>query len=450
MHGTRRIRLVALVACLALTAAACGSRSSSSSKSSSSGSSSGSASGGIDTSSCPPGGDSTGVSGNTITFGSSYPQSGLYAPFASILKGAQAFFDYTNANGGVEVAGKKYQLKLDGKDDAYEPAKTAANTQSLVNDDKVFGMFSVVGTANNIAIRDFLGRNCVPDLFAGSGSPAWGNPKYPWLIGSTLAPYSLEVNAFVSYLQKNKPNATVAILYATDDFGQAYEKSFKEQIKGTNIKVVAEETYNPEDNKVDSQMTTLAASKADAFLMGATLLACPAALKAAKNDGWSPITWGSGTCAAKTLIGLAGDSANNLLSETNIKDPQNPSFDNDPAMQLYKQQVKKLDPKVDTSDGIVAYGWTQGALLVETLKRASAPTRSAVMNSALNLKGVTGVGLLLNDASLTSSYPSDKFLGEIFQVEQYDAAKGYFNDVGPITNLEGKTVSLTPSDVLNG
>src|SRR6476469_10305366 len=66
----------------------------------------------IDTSTCPNPNDTTGVSGNTITFGTSLPQSGIYAPFTAILHGEQAYFNYVNANGGVDIAGKKYQIKL--------------------------------------------------------------------------------------------------------------------------------------------------------------------------------------------------------------------------------------------------------------------------------------------------------------------------------------------------
>lgn len=453
MHPSRRTRFFALLLAfvLVLTAASCGDRKSSNNAKggSTGGASSDSGGGSLDTSNCPDNG-STGVSGDTITIGSSYPQSGLYAPFADVATGFKAYFDYVNREkGGVTIAGKKYKVKVLDKDDQYDAAKTNTNVQSLVNDSKVFGVFSVIGTANNIAIRDFLNQQCVPDLYAGTGSPAWGNKKYPWLIGSTLAPYSDEVKGFVEYLKTNKPQAKVAILSATDDFGKAYEKTFKSLIKGTKITVVKEETYNPEDNKVDSQITSLASTKADALLLGATLLACPASLKAAKASGWNPITYVSGTCAAKVLIGIAGKDADGLISSTNIKDPQNPKFDSDPAMKLFTTEVKKYDSKADVKSGIVGYGWTQGALLVETMSKAKAPTRAAVMESALNLKDVKGVGLLLDGVSLNSG-KNDKFIGEDFQVVQYDANKGYFNDVGPLNKYNGKTASFTPNDVLNG
>ena len=101
--------------------------------------------------------DPTGVTvtGDTITLGTSIPQSGLYSPFKEILLGEQAYIDYVNAEkGGFDLAGKKYKVKLVAKDDAYEASRTVTNVQSLITADDVFALFDVVGTKNNLAIRD--------------------------------------------------------------------------------------------------------------------------------------------------------------------------------------------------------------------------------------------------------------------------------------------------------
>ena len=64
----------------------------------------------VDASKCPATNGTPGVKDDTITFGTSLPESGLYSAFTAILDGENAFLDYTNANGGVTVAGKKYKL----------------------------------------------------------------------------------------------------------------------------------------------------------------------------------------------------------------------------------------------------------------------------------------------------------------------------------------------------
>ena len=166
----------------------------------------------IDSSQCDPSTLTQGISGNTIKLGTSLPLSGTYSAFNAILKGEQAYFSYINAQGGVTVAGKKYQIDLVSKDDAYDPAQTSTNVDTLINSDKVFALFNTVGTKNNLGIRETVNSDCVPDLAIASGAVQWGNTKYPWMLGSELVPYPLEMQVFVDYLKKNKPNAKIALL----------------------------------------------------------------------------------------------------------------------------------------------------------------------------------------------------------------------------------------------
>ena len=401
----------------------------------------------VDTSTCT--GDlTTGVVGDTIKIGTSLPQSGLYSAFDSIRKGEESFIDYTNANGGVTVAGKKYKLQLVVKDDAYDAQKTVTNVQSLISDDKVFALFNVVGTKNNLAIRDLINQECVPDLFAASGATQWGNHDYPWLIGSELVPYPLEVKAFVDYLKEKKPDATIAVLRANDDFGKSYSDTLQKLVQGTQLKIVQTQEYENTGAAVQTQVNNLAATKADAFLLAAALLACPAALNAAGDAGWKPITYMSGTCASKILFGAAGANANGVLSVAPLLDPADPGNASNPAMQLYLEQVKKYQPTADTSNSIVAYGWTTAALLVKTLESAEKLDRGSVMEAARTLTDVSGVGVQIPGSKWNTS-ADDWFIGETFQFIEYDLAAGHTKAIGGLTDNDGQTASLTPEELIN-
>ena len=41
------------------------------------------------------------------------------------------------------------------------------------------------------------------------------------------------MKTFVDYLKKNKPDATIAVLKANDDFGQSYADTLTQLVKGT-------------------------------------------------------------------------------------------------------------------------------------------------------------------------------------------------------------------------
>jgi branched-chain amino acid transport system substrate-binding protein len=450
-HRTGRRSLVLLLAVVALVASSCSGRSDSdgSSKTSTDKGGGTETTGVVDTADCPDNG-TDGISDGTITLASSFPQSGLTAAFAQISKGYKAYFDKVNADGGVEVAGKKYQIKVVDKDDEYQPAKTVQNINDEVGTDgsKAFAVFNVVGTANNVAIRESLGGNCVPNVFAATGSPVWGNADYPWTIGSTLAPYTVEAKAFADYLKENKPDASVAMLVQDDDFGKAYEEGFKQQIEGSDITIKQVKTYKAGTDDVTAQVTSLAASGADTFFNGATLLACPNALNAAQTAKWDAVTFVSGTCISKTLMGIAGDAANDVLATTNIMDPLNPAFADNADMKEYFSTLKEYGADdVDPENGIVAYGYTQGALLVEILESLDTLDRSSLMNKMYDLKDVTG-GLLIPGVEVNTS-PDDRFLAEDVQMIQYDASKKYFTNVGDVLDFEGTTTDITPADLIN-
>jgi branched-chain amino acid transport system substrate-binding protein len=453
--STRRWRLLSLSVVVVLLAAACSQRDDD--DDATSGGNGGSAAGdsSIDTENCATD-PSAEIEGDTIQLVSSYPQSGTFVPFAEIAKGWQAYFEMINEQGGVEIAGQSYQIDWETRDDQYDAASTASNIDDLVGSDgqNAFAAFSVVGTPNNLAIRTNLGNLCVPNLFAATGSPVWGNPEFPWTIGSTLSPYSLEAEVFAQLLEDQKPDAQVAMLVQADDFGRAYQESFEAAIEDTEIELAAVESYPPFESEVSAQVTSLAASGADVFFNGATLLACPDALTSAGQANWQrEITWASSTCLSKTLMGLAGANGAEVYSIANIKDPQSPDWADDEAMQTYREQVEVSVPGTDTDNGIVAYGWTQGAALVEALEQAEAPTRLAVMESVHNLDLGDDVGLLQPGTGvLTSTEDDDPYLGERFNLVQYAFSPdgSHFELVGDVYDFEGETADLSPEDVING
>ncbi|MGI8755066.1 MAG: ABC transporter substrate-binding protein [Acidimicrobiales bacterium] len=454
MHRTRSARAVILLLAFTLVATSCGNRGSSdgsSKKGGGGGGGSNNSGSGIDTSNCPDNA-TAGINGDTITLASSFPQSGLTAAFSQISKGYKGYFESVNAKGGVKVAGKKYKITVVDKDDEYQASKTATNISTLVGNDgsKAFAVFNVVGTANNVAIRDDLGTNCVPNIFAATGSPVTGDPAHPWTIGSTLAPYTLEVKAYVDYLKKEKPKAKVAMLVQNDDFGQAYEQGLKKLIKGTGITVTQVKSYEAGASDVTAQVTSLAASGADTFFDGATLLACPNALKAAKTAGFKALTFVSGTCISKTLMGIAGNDADKVIAATGIKDPQNPAYANDKSLSAYRDLLAKYGAKdVDPDNGIVAYGYTQAVIFVKVLEGLKKLDRPTLMDAMHNIDGISNVGLLIDGVSVKTS-PDDPYLAENLQLIQYKGSANHFENVGDILDYEGKTKSVTPPGLITG
>src|ERR671936_84300 len=122
-----------------------------------------------------------GVAANQILIGGTIPLSGPASAYASVAKGADAYFKYVNDHGGV--FGRKIKYKY--VDDGYDPSQTIQKTRDLVQNDKVFAIYNTLGTETNLAIRSYLNQLGVPQLFVASGASTWGKDykKYRWTIG---------------------------------------------------------------------------------------------------------------------------------------------------------------------------------------------------------------------------------------------------------------------------
>src|SRR3712207_1902753 len=131
-----------------------------------------------------------GVTATTVTIGGTVPLSGVAASYASVGRGAEAYFKYVNARGGVNGRRIVYRYL----DDAYNPANTVQQTRQLVQQDKVFAIFNSLGTEHNLAIQPLLNQLKVPQVFPASGATAFGRDpaRYPWTTGGFQPTYIAE------------------------------------------------------------------------------------------------------------------------------------------------------------------------------------------------------------------------------------------------------------------
>src|SRR6187431_1936236 len=122
-----------------------------------------------------------GVTSTTILLGGTSPLTGPAATYASVARGAKAYFDSVNAKGGVVKRKIEYEIV----DDAYNPAQSVQATRQLVEQKQVFAIFNSLGTDQNLAVRDYLNQRKVPQLFVASGASALGSDpgRFPYTVG---------------------------------------------------------------------------------------------------------------------------------------------------------------------------------------------------------------------------------------------------------------------------
>ena len=258
-----------------------------------------------------------GIENDVITVGGHYPLTGVAAPgYSEIPGGAKAYFDYVNANGGVN--GKTIELVV--KDDAYNPTQTSQVTNALVQQDGIFAMVGGLGTPTHGAVIDFLNEEKVPDLFVSSGSRKWGETpeQYPYTFG-WQPDYEIEGKIIGQYIAENMPDAKVGLYLQDDDLGADGEKGVRLFLDDQIVETVK---YTPGNTDVAPQISRLQAAGAD-LVIGFNVPSYTALSQlTALGIGYDPDWYYSNVGSDPTLVGqlLARFSENQVTDGASLLD----------------------------------------------------------------------------------------------------------------------------------
>jgi len=198
-----------------------------------------------------------GITETSVKIGAHFPLTGVAAPgYSEIPTGAQAYFDFVNAAGGVNGR----QIEYVFRDDAYNPTQTSQVVNELVLQDQVFALLGGLGTPTHSAVLDYLNSEGVPDLFVSSGSLLWDQPQENPETFGWQPDYEIEGKIVGQYVAQNFPNARVGLFLQDDDFGRDGELGARRYLEN---QIVAAERYTPGNTDVAPQIAALQAAGAD-------------------------------------------------------------------------------------------------------------------------------------------------------------------------------------------
>jgi len=393
-----------------------------------------------------------GIEDGTIKIGTIRPADGPYAIYDQVTTGMEAWVKSVNDAGGIEGGdGESYQLELVKENDSYDPGKTPALAQKLVEQEGVFALVGVIGTESNKAIRDYMNDNCVPNISLATGSTEWGKAdQYPWYI-SALPSYALEATYWVEYLAETNPEAKIALLYQDDDFGKAYQDAVTKGVErlneeqGTTMEIVGEQGYNPLSGTTSEAATVqLSQSGADTFIVGIGGTPCPQTLTFVP-DTWQPTRFVSVTCAGDLAMSLAGGKEVGVIQAQSTYDPGDPADADVPAIKTFVEQATAAGLTEDQiSGGVASVGFGFGAIFAEGVKNAETVDRAGVMNSLFALD-TSGVGLVREEVEIKTDGANDPWGIEGFRIAQRNADGGW-DELKPVTNMNGKSNEIAGTD----
>jgi branched-chain amino acid transport system substrate-binding protein len=323
-----------------------------------------------------------GVTDTEIKLGQTAPYSGPVSGYGTFGKASLAYFAMINEQGGIN--GRK--IKLITVDDGFSPFKTVEQTRKLVESDGIFFDYAPVGTAPNLAIKQYMNENKIPQLFLQSGIPSWNDPAhFPWSL-SGLPNYATEVRVFAKYILDTKPDARIAILYQNDDFGKEYLNGMRVRLGAQADKMlVGAQSFELSDPTIDSQMITLHGSGADVLLIAATQKQTVQALRKTNELDWHPLKFVAFPAASvtRTYLPAGVDAAKGVISSSVFVDPSDPTRQNSPDVRDYLAWMDKYYQAGDKLDVLNGAAYVEGQLVVDVLRRCGdLLTRANVMKQA--------------------------------------------------------------------
>jgi len=337
-----------------------------------------------------------GVSANEILLGSSSALGG-HASFlgTQYSHGAIAWFNEVNAAGGVHGR----HIRLISYDDEYDPPKTVANTEKLINDDEVFMLFNYVGTPTSVKIIEIVHENKIPSFGFFTGAEALRTPFRQYMF-HVRASYYTEVEGAISYFVDTLGHEKIAVMYQDDAFGKAVLTGVQLALRRRDMEIVATDTFIRGTMDVQPAVETIKSSGAESVIMVGTYSPLAKFIKRCQEEDFKPFF--------HTVSFVGSKAFGDEILEQDI-DPSwyeriivtqvvpSPFSEQLGAVREYRETINKHFPE-DDPNYVALEGFVNAQILVNAL-RSSGPdlTRSTLINSIENISELDiGIGKLVS------------------------------------------------------
>lgn len=313
--------------------------------------------------------NTNGITDTEILIGSSSALTG-HASFlgTQYIHGSMAYINEINANGGVH--GRK--IKLITYDDQYDPAKTVANTQKLIMEDKVFILFDYVGTPTSIKIIDMADEAKVPVLGLFTGAEELRTPNRPYIF-NVRASYYQETEAAVDYFVKKFGFKKIAVFYQDDAFGLAGLRGVEIALNKYELKPVATGTFVRGTEEVDNALQTIKSANPEAIVMIGTYTPLAKFVKRYKEHGQDPyfhtVSFVGADAFALELSGNSINTSDKIIVTEVVPDPYETSAIYLKAVSDYRHLNAKYFPD-DKPNYVGLEGYINAVVLVKALDEA--------------------------------------------------------------------------------
>jgi branched-chain amino acid transport system substrate-binding protein len=302
----------------------------------------------------------SGVTPTTILIGQSVSLSGPTGQLGQEMRaGAAAYFKFVNKQGGVH--GRTIVLKT--LDDGYEVDRTVANVKTLINQDQVFALFGLRGTAHTNAAAKIFTPAHVPLFATFSGAQSLREPFNRYMF-HVRASYLDETDAIFRQLS-SMGLSRIGVFYQNDGYGKEGRAAAEESAKKYKLAISASGTVEPNSSDAKSAAAAIARIQPQVVVMYASYKASAEFvrdMRAAQYAQFMNLSIVGATALAKEL----GNDARGIGVSQVVPFPWNLGI---PIVKEY-QMVMTMETGKSEYSFLTLESYLSARILVEGLRRA--------------------------------------------------------------------------------
>lgn len=334
-----------------------------------------------------------GVTATEIIIGSSSALSGQVGYLGSdYIKGAMTRINQINEEGGIY--GRK--IRVIAYDDQYDPPKTVANTQKLIEEDKVFALFNYTGTPTAVKIIPMVEEKKIPLVGLLTGANALREPFRKYIF-NIRASYYQETELAVAYFTEDLGLKNIGVFYQSDAYGLDGLEGAKIALQKRGKEPVAAASFVRGTMDVEEAAESVVNSGAEAVIMVGTSSPSAKFVKLVKQKNPKMFFHSVSFVGPEEFMKDLESSTENVFV-TQVIPPVNEYeaklFE---GVALYRNAFKKYYPGENPTFG-GGEGFINARILIEALRRSGKDlTREKFMESLESIRDYSvGIGASVN------------------------------------------------------
>jgi len=308
-------------------------------------------------------------------------------------KGLLAAFEEINTAGGINGR----ILTLDSRDDGYEPDRSIAEINRVIEENAFFAVIGTVGTPTNKVLQPLATEAGIPLLGPFTGAGFLRNTQNA-NVYNVRGTYDAETEEWIKQLVDVEGLTNIAILYQDDAFGNVGLSGVEKALTRRGMTLSARGTYTRNTTDVKDALVSMMEVSPQAVVMVGAYQPIGEFIKLARTFSFTPEFVTISFVGSQALADeLWPEGAGVLISQV-VPFPWDDSIgivaDYQKAMNAYEEYA--------SYDFVSLEGYIVGRVAIEALKNAgSDPTRESYLAA---LQGLTNLDL----GGLTISYgPGD-------------------------------------------